>query len=146
MENPSWLFVIATAIAVVGIVIIFKQLISRVHEQGEKFESKKELASFLMKLAMVEGIPIVMIAFGMMQIMETTGIDYVIPLILIFCFLLFGLIQIFLTRQQVNNDPRTPEQVKRLVSGYSILGAAFASAFPIISIALIFMTQEFQTL
>lgn len=137
MENPSWLLVLSSGIAVVGMGIIFRQLLSRFQEQGEAFDLQKELQSFLTKIVMIEAIPIVLIAWAIMQLFEGAEFDFLIPLFILIGLLLFGFIQVFLVRQQVVHDPRLPEKVKRQATGLSSLGYAFITAIPIISIAII---------
>ncbi|PTM59841.1 hypothetical protein [Desmospora activa] len=144
MENPSWLFALASIIAVVGIVIVFKSFIGRLQAKGEEAEEidlQREFAPFLLRVSLVEVVPLVLIAVGTMQIFDGTGSDIIFPLVLILGALLFGCINIFLTRQEVINNPRISEKGKMLLNLFCMVAIAFVTAIPLISVIIILTMQ-----
>lgn len=144
MGNPSWLLAIASIIAVVGVVIVFKPTIARIQAKGEheeKIDLQQELSPFLLKVSMIEIVPIILVAFGAMQISELTGINFLFPLVLILGALLFGLLMILLSRQEVINNPRISQKGKMLISVFCMIVLSFVTAIPLISVILILVTQ-----
>lgn len=145
VSNPAWLFVIASAIAVVGIVLSFKLSVSSllsVETSGEealRTGFQKEFIRFITRLLFIEALPLVLILWGITQIFDGVEVEVEIPLILVFLILVFGWIQIFLTRSQVMGDPHSSASLKRHVSSFSMITIALAGALPLISLLMLIM-------
>lgn len=143
--NPAWLFVLATVIAVLGILYAFKQMIVKIQEKVEngqevKAESiQKEQTNFFIKVAMFEAIPILLIVYGFMQIgIEDENYSIILPLIIIAGILIFALVQILALKRDlsVQNDRFSPETIG-LVNTLIMIGMAMVSAIPIVSVVAI---------
>jgi MFS family permease len=145
--NPAWFFVIATIIAVFGILFAFKNLMAHVREKIEKGQEvsgeslQQEQTRFFIKVAMVEAIPILLIVFGFMQIeqINVQAHNTLLQILIIVGIVIFAFIQIlFLKRDMVGqHDPISPES-KTLVNTLMMIGLAMVSAIPIVSIVAIF--------
>lgn len=154
MENPSWLFVLAAAIAVIGIVIAFKQLAASLEEKifnkersgQEPFQ--KDLSSFFIKVAIIEAIPIILIVLGFINI-ETLPdgrdpSDLTIPLFLVIFSFIFGVLNIFLTRGRLLADQNIEGESKAFINTVIFVGIGMVSAIPIIAaIAILTMMGIF---
>ncbi|MBB6452055.1 putative membrane protein YecN with MAPEG domain [Salirhabdus euzebyi] len=146
--NPGWLFVLASLIAVVGITISFRQLITRLEDKlrdSEEVNQKtfqKDLSRLFIKIMIIESIPIILIFLGFIEMnyFELTNLFQVyIPLILVLGILVFGLISIFSTRGAVIAMHEIPKDTRGFIYTLLFIGMALVSAIPIISIISIFM-------
>jgi MFS family permease len=145
--NPAWFFVIATVIAVLGILFAFKNMMSHVREKLEKGQEirgesiQQEQTRFFIKVAMVEAIPILLIVYGFMQIEHIQEQNYntLLPILIIICVVIFALIQIlFLKRDMVGQHDPISTESNTLVNTLMMIGLAMVSAIPIVSIVAIF--------
>jgi Flp pilus assembly protein TadB len=149
MLNPAWLFVSATIIAVVGILLSFKKMMShfqtKMEEEkdikGESFQ--KELTRFFIQVAIVESIPILLIIFGFMQIEVQDGpVNILFPLVIIIAVFLLALISVITIRRDILGFNNTSQDAINLVNTYVYIGLTLLSAFPIISIVALFTMAE----
>ncbi|MDR6226089.1 hypothetical protein [Desmospora profundinema] len=144
MENPSWLFVIATVIAVVGNVIVFRQLVSHIQRKEknqENWDAEQELIHFIKRIAVVEAIPMILVGLGILQVLNTEEMEIMLPLGLIILIMFFGIIRIFLLRQEVLTDPSTSDHTKKIISIYSTIFICFVDVIPLISIVIFFLPR-----
>ena len=145
VSNPAWLFVISSAIAVVGIVLSFKLSVSNLLSAENSGEEtlragfQKEFIRFITRLLFIEALPLILTVWGIIQIFDSVEVEVEIPLILVFLILVFGWIQIFLTRSQVMRDPHSSASLNRHVSNFSMITIALASALPLISLMMLIM-------
>lgn len=150
MLNPGWLFVLASIIAVTGIVISFKQLMrkieSSIEEQSElsSREVKKEQSKFFIKVLMVESIPLVLIILGFMQIGTLTEpleqTEVILPFALVVITLGTGIVNIFLSRMRLLADYQVAKPTENIINTITVLGIMLVGAIPIISLTAIFIT------
>jgi MFS family permease len=144
--NPAWFFVIATIIAVFGILFAFKNLMAHIREKIEKGQEvrgesiQQEQTRFFIKVAMVEAIPILLIVFGFMQIgqIDEQAHNTLLPILIILGIVSFAFIQIlFLKRDMVGHYDPISSESKTLVNTLIMIGLAMVSAIPIVSIVAI---------
>ncbi|PTX60720.1 hypothetical protein C8P63_10829 [Melghirimyces profundicolus] len=145
VENPAWLLFAASAIVVVGIVIAFRQTVSNVlsagqmegAEEGVPSLVQREFTRFFIKMLVIESLPLLLVIFFFIQVLEGRGaVEVEVPLILIFLLLIFGWVNVFLTRMQVVQDPRSNEVLKKRITAHAVIIGGMLSAFPLISLAL----------
>jgi hypothetical protein len=151
LQNPLWLFVIASAICVVGIVSAFKQMVSSivssVHMEGPELKSlvAREFRRFIVKLAFIETVPMILLCFGMLQVLgsfqiiDHPVIEPVVPLIVTLLIMAFGGINIFLTRVLTLQDPYLSDSAKQYVANQSIIVLTLSNAIPLISLVFCIM-------
>lgn len=147
MENPSWYFVIASIIAVIGIVVAFKQFAAKLEERLNSKDSfpqqeiQRDLTQFFLKVAGIETIPVILIVLGFMGVKTWNGetTDLLLPFVMVIGTFLLGIIQILLTRGTLHSLNVSAE-VKSFFNTYVFIGLSLISAFPIISVvALLIM-------
>jgi hypothetical protein len=146
LQNPLWLFVIASAICVVGIVFSFKQMVSNiVSSEYSQDLFAKEFERFIVRLVAIEAVPVLLIAFGILQIfgsfhiIDHPVVEPVVPLIVTLLIMAFGAVNIFLTRMQIQQDPHLTDSTKRYVANQSIIVLALVNALPLISLVFCIM-------
>ncbi|BCU81010.1 hypothetical protein JIR001_07930 [Polycladomyces abyssicola] len=146
LQNPLWLFVIASAICVVGIFFSFKQMVSNIVSSEYSQELfAKEFERFIVRLAAIEAVPVLLIAFGILQIfgsfqiIDHPVVEPVVPLIVTLLIMAFGAVNIFLTRMQIQQDPHLTDSAKRYVANQSIIVLALVNALPLISLVFCMM-------
>ncbi|WP_078546194.1 hypothetical protein [Litchfieldia alkalitelluris] len=145
--NPSWLFVIATAIAVFGILTVFKALMANVQskleeEQEIKGESlQKEQSKFFIKVIMVETIPILLIVVGFSQIGQPDigDIQLFFPLIIIVAIFIYAVTNLFIVRKETINYGEPSQETKNFINTFLFIAIALLSSIPTISIVGIFL-------
>jgi uncharacterized membrane protein YecN with MAPEG domain len=138
--SVSWLFVIASAIAVVGISFAFNKMMQQVQEtlgKGEKLDLNTMQAAqtkFFIQVAMAEAIPILIIVYAftlMDQVIET---NVIIPLVVIIGILVISYVSLLRIRRDTIGIPNLPQESVGMVNTLFFIGAALLSAIPIISI------------
>lgn len=140
MLNPAWLFVIATIIAVIGILFSFKHMMSHVQSivDGEGLNMEliqKEQTRFFIKVAISEAIPILLIVYGFTLIGQLkVAVDILIPFIIIIGVFLFALVQILITRRDVLGFREVTTETKTLLNAMIFIGIALVAAIPIVSV------------
>jgi F0F1-type ATP synthase membrane subunit c/vacuolar-type H+-ATPase subunit K len=144
--NPAWYFVLATIIAVFGVLFSFNRMMGEVQKRvkigqtvnGESFQ--KEQTKFFISVAIVEAIPILLIVFGFMQIglIEEETYNTLLPLLIIVGIIIFALIQILtLRRDLVTERNSLSTDMTNLINTHLMIGLAMVSAIPIVSIVAI---------
>ncbi|MFA9557427.1 hypothetical protein ACERII_08995 [Evansella sp. AB-rgal1] len=149
MSNPSFIFVIASIIAVFGITICLKQLISKVQVELEKKNDistetvQKENSRFFIKVVLVETIPILLVVYGFNQIASIEGtkeLSELLPaIILIIITFIVGLFMILMARQQTLSIGDLTANAKGAVNTILFIGISLIGAIPILSIVAILM-------
>jgi hypothetical protein len=146
--NPAWLFVIASVIAVVGILFAFRKMMSQLQEKVEEgneinMESfQKEQTRFFIHVAIVEGFPILLIVFGFGQIEHLVEpVNIFIPLVIIIVIFLASLFSVLTLRRDILGYKELSQGLKNIVNTFVFIGLIFLSAIPTISIvALLIIT------
>lgn len=141
--SPAWLFVLSTLIAVVGIGVVFRKMMSSLEERiiekqsvtAESFQ--KEQSKFFLKIALVEIIPILFVVLGFTQLATyevTTQTEILFPLAIVIIIAFFGVWSIVISRRELFANENISEQTKKLVNTSVLIGLAVINAFPIIAI------------
>jgi hypothetical protein len=145
MINPAWLFVLASIIAVLGILASFKNLMAHVQQKIESNEEismqslQKKQGQFFVKVALSESVPLLLIVFGFISVDSTKDHNPIIPLIIILAVLIFALLQVVNIRRNALGYENTSTELKNIVNTLCFLGGALMSAIPIISIVGLMM-------
>jgi F0F1-type ATP synthase membrane subunit c/vacuolar-type H+-ATPase subunit K len=143
MINPAWLFVLATIIAVLGILAAFKNLMAYVQQKIEAKEEvnmlslQKKQGQFFIKVALSESIPLILIVFGFMLMDSLENHNPFIPLVIIMAVLIFALFQVLTIRRNTLGYEEASTEIKTNVNTLCFLGGALISAIPIISIVAV---------
>lgn len=127
-----YIFVIATIIAIVPILIISKIAMDRIKESPEQRE--KIYSQFFIGIALSETIPIILIIYGFANLSAVANIEELYtPGLIIILFTIVAAIFIFLQRAV-----DVTEEIKGMVSTFSLIALAMTTAIPIISIVALF--------
>jgi hypothetical protein len=145
--NPAWLFVIASIIAVIGILFAFRKMMSHIQGKVEKgkeinIESfQKEQTRFFIHVAIVEGFPILLIVFGFVQIEQLVEpVNILIPLVIIIAVFFASLFSVLTLRKDILGYKESSQGLKNPVNTFVFIGLIFLSAIPTVSIvALLIM-------
>lgn len=125
--NP-YIFVIAVAIAILPILIIYKVTIERIKEQPKQLA--KAQTQFLIGSALSEVIPIILIVYGFSNLAPVEDIqELYIPGIII--ILITSISAFFILLQRTVG---VEKDIQGIVNQFAILSLSITSALPIISI------------
>jgi hypothetical protein len=69
-----------------------------------------------------------------MTFIDHPVVEPVVPLIVTLLIMVFGAVNIFLTRMQIQQDPHLSDSAKRYVANQSIIVLALVNALPLISL------------
>ncbi|WP_368653321.1 hypothetical protein AB4Y30_16745 [Ornithinibacillus sp. 4-3] len=128
-----YIFVAATLLAALPILLIFKISIERIKENPEAV--MKVQTQFFIWVALAEVIPLLLIIYGMMNLQSGNGIEALyVPAIII--FLTIGFATLFIILQRFFD---VTEESKNLIQTFSFLGIAMANAIPFVCIIGLFM-------
>ena len=145
MDNPSWIFVLATVISVLGVAIVYKQFAfsaeRKAQNENDRSSIQKDLAKFFIKVSIIEMIPIILVVYGFMKLdsFQSTfsNPEIYVPLGIVILFYLLGFMMISSTTSQIQLIPNINENIKRSFQQYKQIGIGIISAFPIISVVAI---------
>ena len=144
--DAGWFFVIASLIAVIGVVVAFKQLVHQVGEMIDRGDTINEgvlqaqMTRFFMKVAIIEAIPIILIVLGFMQIGESTGdSNQMIPLTIILLIFVFGIINVMLSKNGLFIRKEIDSSTRSSLNMLNFIGIAFVSSVPLISVIALMM-------
>jgi F0F1-type ATP synthase membrane subunit c/vacuolar-type H+-ATPase subunit K len=138
--SVSWLFVIASAIAVVGISFAFNKMMQQVQEtlgKGEKLDLNTMQAAqtkFFIQVAMAEAIPILIIVYAFTLMDQVNETNVIVPLLVIVGILVIAYVSLLRIRRDIIGIPNLPKESVGMVNTLFFIGAALLSAIPIISI------------
>jgi hypothetical protein len=138
--SASWLFVLASAIAVVGISFAFNKMMQQVQEKVEKGEQldlntmQAAQTKFFIQVAMAEAIPILIIVYAFTLIGQVDETNVVIPLVVIFGILVVAFVSLLRIRRDMMGAPKMNQESVGMVNTLFFIGAALLSAIPIVSI------------
>ncbi|MFS8514239.1 MAG: hypothetical protein LOD87_11050 [Planifilum fulgidum] len=146
MLDPAWSLVIASALAVIGGLIAYKQMVSHLAESSseEEFLARRQQAysRFFVKFLMFEAVPILFFLYGMYQIMglETAeSADVTLPLIAVLLIALFGLLSIYFTTSQILRDPRSTAAMRNYMTSMLMISASLVHSIPLVSFVIFLM-------
>src|SRR5690625_2736941 len=128
-----YIFVIASLLAVLPTLFIFKITVERVKENPD--HKNKVQIQFFLWVALAEIIPIILIIYGMSQITPVSRIEKLyMPGIIILLAAGFAALFIFLQRTfDVEKD------LKDFMNTFAMVGLAMVNAIPLISIISLLM-------
>ncbi|KHF39956.1 hypothetical protein [Halalkalibacter okhensis] len=143
-----WVFVIATLIAVIGIVFQFKKLMSEVARKLDNNEEvttqtlQKENNRFFIKVVMIEAIPIMLVVLGFILIESIQSplnlIDILPALVILGITFLAGVVNVFMGQKQIFSERDVTSQAKAAITSMTFVGVSLIAAFPIISFVAMF--------
>jgi hypothetical protein len=145
--NPAWLFVIATIIAVFGILVSFKKRMGYIQSKIEERQVfsietfQKEQTRFFISIAIVEAVPIFLIVYGFIQIEQSYGqtFNIILPLIIIITILIIALVYLLVIRRDTLGMGEIPKESRNIVNTFVLIAAGLISAFPAISVIALLM-------
>ncbi|AYA76304.1 hypothetical protein DOE78_13090 [Bacillus sp. Y1] len=138
--SASWLFVLASAIAVVGISFAFNKMMLQVQEKVEKGEQldlntmQAAQTKFFIQVAMAEAIPILIIVYAFTLIGQVVETNVVVPLVVIIGILVVAFVSLLRIRRDMMGAPKMNQESVGMVNTLFFIGAALLSAIPIVSI------------
>src|SRR5690625_5959092 len=128
-----YIFVIATIVAIVPILIISKIAMGRIKENPERRE--KIYSQFFIGIALNESIPLILIVYGFANLSPVASIEELYaPGLIIILFTIVAAIFIFVQRAVDVTD-----EIKGVVATFSFIGLAMTTAILIISIVALFL-------
>ena len=128
-----YIYVLAAAIAVFGILIVFKINVEKIKENPDQREKAQQ--NFFIGAAISESLPIILLIFGIISMETATSMEELyLPAIIIIMLMAFAVFFIFLQRT-VGVDAKSKEVIKI----FSFIGIAMANAVPIIALMFLFM-------
>lgn len=132
-----YIFVLAAAIAVVGIIGVFRSTVDNMLTEPEKIP--QYMSSFFTKVALVEFLPIVMVVLGFTfspgEPLEMA--DAYVPIAIIAVLIVFNMFYIFSQRSPAGN---VEQDVKQRLQMLIFLTIALANSIPFIAIIFILLT------
>jgi hypothetical protein len=108
--SASWLFVLASAIAVVGISFAFNKMMHQVQEKVEKGEQldlntmQAAQTKFFIQVAMAEAIPILIIVYAFTLIGQVVETNVVVPLVVIIGILVVAFVSLLRIRRDMSRN------------------------------------------
>jgi len=127
-----YIFVIATILAITPILIIYKIAMERIKENPEQIA--KAQSQFFIGVALSETIPIILIVYGFSNLTTVASIEEIYaPGLIIILFTALAAFFIFLQRAV-----DVTEELKPMITIFSLIGLAMCTAIPIISIVALF--------
>ena len=131
--SAAYFFMIASIMAVISILIVFKIFIDKIKITPEKrgiLQSK-----FFIGVAIAEAIPIILIVFGFMASQPVTSMnELLVPGIVIILSMAFAPFFIFL-----QSKVDVTEESRAAVSSFAAIGSMLTVSIPIISLVALFM-------
>lgn len=127
-----YIFVLATILAIIPILIIFKVSMERIKE-NPKMREKAQI-QFFIGVALSEVIPIILFVYGFSNISPVQTINELyLPGIIILLMMGFAAFFIFLQRMV-----DVEEDLKDVINIFAMIGLAITNAIPIVSIVALF--------
>ena len=144
--DPVWFMVAASVIATIGIAVLFNQSMLAIQTEMDRDPQAashgfvdKQRTSFLLKAAIVESLPMILIVIGFMQGADSgttrDTMDIILPLVIIigvFAASIFGIWSAL--RQALSHHDIDGQPVSHAIRAYGFLAIAFVGVIPIISV------------
>lgn len=131
--DNAYFFALAAILAVISILLVFKNSIEKIKESPEDYGSIQ--TKFFIGVAIAEAIPIILVIFGLMNLSTASSIeDLYIPGAIVIFSMIFAPFFIFLQR-----SVGVPEEAKQKVSNFSMIGIALINAIPLVSLVGLIM-------
>ncbi|MRH43631.1 hypothetical protein GH741_13215 [Aquibacillus halophilus] len=146
MIAPAWLFVLASTIAVLGILYAYKNIITiiQIRNENENLTTgaySKLQSSFFLRVALIEAIPILLVIFGFIQMQSNdTSNNVALPLLTIIAILSYAFFNVFVSRNDaLTNSADDPEEYKNFINTLTFTGLAMIMGVPAISVVGMFL-------
>lgn len=130
-----YIYVLAAAIAVFGILIFFKRNVELIKEDPNQVQEAQK--NFFIGTAISESLPIVLLILGFVNQEPVTMDEITLPLIIVAGLIAFAVFFIFLQRA-VGVD----EENKQAVMNFSMIAVALSCAIPIVAIVFMFLSLQ----
>ena len=130
-----YIFVIAAALAVFGILMMYKKNVERLKEDPSQIGEAHR--SFFIGTAVIEALPIVLLILGLVNLEPVPMEDIYLPAIIIVLLAAFSVFFIFLQRA-VGTD----EESKQAVNNFSMIAIMMSNAIPIIALVFLFLSVQ----
>lgn len=147
MLDPIWSLVIASAIGVIGGILVYKQFVAHLAESSseDEFLARRSQAysRFAVKFLIIEFILLPLILYGVYQIVSGTveSADVTLPLITVLLIILFGVLSLYFTSSQIIRDPNASERMKNWMSSTMIIWFGLINSFPVVSLGLLLVVM-----
>lgn len=132
-----YIFVLAAAIAVLGIIRVFRSTMDNMLTEPKKVP--QFMSSFFTKVALVEFLPIIMLILGFVfppgEQLEMA--DAYVPIAIIVVLIIFNMFYVFSQRSPAGN---VEQDMKQRIQMLVFLTFALANSIPIIAIIFIILT------
>lgn len=128
-----YIFVIAAVLAVIPILFVYKITMERIKENPGVVA--KAQTHFFIGVALSEVIPIILIVFGMANLVPVNNTEELfLPAIIIFLLIGFSTLFIFLQRAF-----DVEKEAKEAVHTFAMISFAISNAIPIVALVSLFM-------
>ncbi|OZM56771.1 hypothetical protein CIB95_11160 [Lottiidibacillus patelloidae] len=136
----EWLVVLASLIAVGGIVLSYKHMLARLRENDFNEETQKKLQTkFFINVFLVELIPLVLIVMAFSAVQNYPAQNPTMALIITIFIAALGIILVFLERMNV--DRNNIREVKFL-NVYTFMMLYLITAIPLVAVVLLLIAQK----
>jgi len=131
-----YLYVLAAAIAVFGMIVVFRSTMDNMLTEPEKFP--QHLNRFFTKFSILEILPIAMIVLGFIfpPSEQLDMSDALIPIVIIGLLMIIHIFYIFSQRSPAGN---VEKELKQRIQPFIFLAMALGNAVPIIAIVFILL-------
>ena len=130
-----YIFVLAAALAVFGILFFFKRNVERIKEDPSQYPEAQK--NFFIGTAISEALPIVLLVLGFANQPKAPLEEIYLPLVIVGFLLIFSIFFIFLQRA-VGVD----EDSKPFVTNFSLIAVTVSVSIPIIAIVFLFLSVQ----
>lgn len=130
-----YIFVLAAAIAVFGILIFYKRNVELIKEDPSNTPEAHK--NFFIGAAISESIPLILVIMGIVNLEQVPMEEIYFPAIIVVFLMVFSLFFIFLQRA-VGTD----EESKPRVTTFSLIAVAVTNAIPFIALLFLFMSTQ----
>lgn len=144
MFDPIWSIVIASAIVVIGGIIVYKQMVARLAEcsSEEEFLARRQqaLSSSAVRFLVIELVLSPFLIYGIYHIIVLGMVespDVTLPLMVVLLTALFGTLSLYFTTSQITRDPNASDKMKAMTTPIMIIWIGLINSFPVMSFALL---------
>ena len=130
-----YIFVIAAAVAVFGILMMYKKNVERLKENPSQVAEVHK--NFFIGTAVIEALPIVLLILGFVNVEPVPMEQIYLPAIIVIMLIAFSVFFIFLQRA-VGTD----EDSKQVVTSFSMIAVMMSNAIPIIALVFLFLSAQ----
>ncbi|MDC3417035.1 hypothetical protein [Aquibacillus salsiterrae] len=144
--HPAWLFILASIIAVFGILSAYKKLIRSIQEHIDLGHWSQDILQkvntrYFINLAIVEAVPIVLLVIGLAQIEAYTisSSTRIVGVLVVLAVLVFGIVNIVVTTSDLTKGENVTDSHRASIKVLPLIGIGTISSIPIISIVGLFL-------